>query len=279
MLQVGGVRLTKAKSWEMEMHVKAICTTAAGNIVVRTRKEIQVLDRRGTKLTLYNELCDQHPNNSKWITEMIAGRYLADLCFECRKIRVVDMATDHAYRASIWSLWAMCSGPGEGSLLVWDDWSKAVIQLQWNEATKKLEEIWYRVQVPGDRVLYMCYIPHADLVILSCGYKVVKAVKLRGDAGQPPMWQLQGEMLGKKIDPWGVSCDIEGRVYVADGCNCRVLIVNGSTGRPIQQLLQDARLGDIWKVCWLSNPRQLLVQHYPPPDKKCTLTLYNTTPL
>ncbi len=275
-MQVAGVRLSTERSWKMES-VKAMCTTAAGNVVVRTWTEIQVLDRRGTT---YNNICDQHVG-PKWITEMIAGKYLADLCHGCGEIRVVDMATRHVYRACSpsrpLSLNAMCSGPGEGSLLVWDEMSQAVIQLQWDESTKKLNDVT-RVPLPGYDVWYMCYMPHTDLLILSRDWEVVQAVKLHG-AGQPPVWQLQGEVLGKEINPDGVSCDSEGRVYVADGSNSRVLVVNGNTGEVIQELLQDAGLGSVYKVCCLSNPHQLLVDHYPPPDRKPTLSLYNITSL
>ena len=265
-----------------------MCTTAAGNIVVRTKKEIQVLDRRHTTLTTYNNLCEQHPYDWKWICEMSAGKYLADLCCAsgCREIRVIDMATSHVYRAyspSSCSLYAMCSGPGEGSLLVWEYWSQAVIQLQWNEATKKLDE-FRCVEVPAaDRIVYnMCYMPHTDLVILkhdNRGEGVLQAVKLQAGAGQPPVWQLKGEVLGKKINPQGVSCDSEGRVYVGDYGNSRVLVVNGNTGEVIQELLQGSGLGYVNRVCCLSNPHQLLVQHRPPSDLEHILSLYNITSL
>ncbi len=273
------MRLTEVKSWKMDS-VKAMCTTAAGNVVVRTGKEIQVLDRRGTKLTTYNRLCDLHTGVGKWMSEMSAGKYLADLCSWCNGIRVVDMATHHVYRAYSRSisqqLYTMCSGPGEGSLLVWDDKSKAVIQLQWNEATKMLDEV-RRVRVPGAIVWYMCYMPHTDLVILKHYHgNIVEAVKLQGGAGQPSVWQLQGDMLGKWINPLGVNCDSEGHLYIADGDNCRVLLVNGSTGEVVQELLQDAGLGRVDDVCWMSNPtRQLLVKHYC--NGRQALTLYNVT--
>ncbi len=255
-----------------------MCCTAGGNIVVRTEKEIQVLDRRGTTHNTYDKLCDMHEYVYKWINEMIAGKYLADLCCRCGEIRVVDMATHHVYRAyssSNQSLCAMCSGPGEGSLLVWDWRSEAVIQLQWNEATKKFDEV-RRVQVWGDIVYHMCYMPHTDLVILSRPFgHMVHAVKLLGGAGQPPVWQLHGEVLGKRIDPRGVSCDSQGHLYIADLDNSRVLVVNGSTGEVVQQLLQDPGLGRVEDVCCMSNPRQLLVRYYDRPTKGHTLKLYN----
>ncbi len=278
------MRLIKVTSWEMES-VKAVCTTATGKIAVRTGKDIQVLDRSGTTRNTYDKLCDQHPNYYKWMSEMSTGKYLADLCEGCGEIRVVDMATRlvyTAYSSSPWSLSAMCSGPVEGPLLVWDDNTKAVIQLQWNEATKKLDEV-RQVQVPGERVYHMCYMPNTDLVILTrCGtyphyIHVVKAVKLHGGAGQLPVWQLKRKVLGKKINPWGVSCDSEGHLYVADGNNSRVLLSYGSTGEVVQELLQDVGLGCVEVVCCMSNPRQLMVKHYDYRIGRRFLTLYNVT--
>ncbi len=274
------MRLTEATSWEMES-VEAMCTTAAGNMVVRTEKEIQVLDRMGASRTTYNNICDQHPYGRKCISEMSVGKYIADLCRGCDEIRVVDMATYNVYRAyspsSTRSLHAMCSGPGEGSLLVWDNRSE-VIQLQWDESTKKLDEV-RQVQVPWSSVYYMCYMPHTDLLILSLDYfgHVVQAVKLQGGAGQPPVWQLQGEVLGKEMKPQGVSCDNEGHLYIADGHNSRVLLVNGTTGQAVQELLWDAGLDYVLDVCCMSNQRQLLVNYYDHPTERRTLKLYNVT--
>ncbi len=232
---------------------------------------------------------------------MSTGKYLADLCEGCGEIRVVNMATHHVYRAyssSPYSLYAMCSGPGEGSLLVCNTYgSGAVIQLQWDEATKKLDEV-RRVQVPGDIVYCMCYIPQADLLIvirrridfisiMMMGRRTsdtVEAVKLQGGDYQNPVWHLHGEVLGKKINPLGVSSDSDGWVYVADGRNSRVLVVNCYTGEVIQQLLQDADLGRVHKICCPSNPHQLFVGHSPDcypnlNDLPDTLSLYNITSL
>ena len=271
--------------------VEDVCATAGGDVAVRMgfrSGEIQLCDRMGRTNTTYTNLCTCI-YTGKCISELIPGQYLAELCTECNEIKVVDMVTHKVHKAysGIFSismnharLYAMCSSPGEGSLLVWHQLSKAVIQLQWNEGQKQLKEV-RRVHVPGDRVYYMCYMPQADLLILSRYGGVVQAVKLQESAGQDPVWQLQWgeEVLGKKVKPEGVSCDSEGRVYVADGGNSRVLVLNGYTGEVIQELLKDAGLGSVFNVCCLSNPHQLLVYHYPPPDKKPTLSLYNITSL
>ncbi len=287
--------LTRVTHWKMK--VSDMCDTTAGGIAVRMgyvdgswSPEIRMCDRRGGNVTTYNNMCDCFISY-KYISELIAGQYLAASCGRCNTVKVVDTRTHEV--VSVYTpvyihqciytgceLWAMCTA-GEGSLLIWDNNSQSVIQLKFNEQRKELYEV-RRVKLTGDYVLCMCYMPHTDLLILSRGgYNgVVQAVKLHGDAGQPPVWQLEGKVLGKKIDPAGVSCDSEGRVYVADGPNRRVLLLNGYTGEVIQQLLQDAGLERVLRVCCLSDPHQLLVYHNPPPHHNSpTLSLFNISSL
>ncbi len=295
--QVGGVSLTHVTDWEME--VKHMCAMTAGEIAVRMGRvdgswspEIRMLDRQGKTVTTCDKMCKC--SSIKYISDLIAGQYLATSCSAwyagCNYVKVVDTRTQEV--VSVYSgrdtgcyLYAMCAA-GEGSLLIWDNKSKSVIQFKFNEQRKVLEEVRPRVHVPGGTVLSMCYMPHTDLVILRRGVfpnYVVHAVKLEGGAGQPHVWQLQHreEVLGKVIRPNGVSCDSEGRVYVADHDNKRVLLLNGYTGEVIQQLLQDAGLVSVRGVCCLSNPHQLLVYHVTGtyPNNTPTLSLFDISSL
>ncbi len=267
------------------MSVLNMCTTAAGDVAIRMwgSGEVRVCGRKGRTHSTYTGLCGCE-YSGKYISELIPVQYMAELCWDCNEIKVVDMVTHEVHKAYSGSslseeLGAMCSGPGEGSLLFWDYKSQAVIELQWDEGKKQLKEV-RRVQTPSyDTVYHMCYMSHADLLIMSSGQEV-QGVKLQGGAGQPPVWQLWWEVLGKKIHPRGISSDAEGRVYVADCDNSRVLVVNGNTGEVMQELLLYARLGWVTKVCCLSNPNQLLVYHRPPPYYNTpTLSLYNITSL
>ncbi len=285
--------LTCVTHWEMVAGVDDMCATTAGGIAVRMgdkSPKIRMLDREGKTVTTYHKLCKCRgflSPSCKYISELIAGQYLAASCayYGCNTVKVVDTRTHevvsvYSGRDSGCDLRALCTA-GEGSLLIWDVKSQSVIQLKYNEQRKVLEEVRPRVQVPGDNVRYMCYMPHADLLILSRRDKnygtnrVVEAVKLHGGAGQPPVWQLQGEVLGKKIEPCGVSCDSEGRVYVADGDTSRALLLNGYTGEVIQQLLQGTGLEDVFNVCCLRDPHQLLVYNY----NKDYMYLYNVDTL
>ncbi len=287
MFQADGASLRLVTDWEMNL--ADMCGTAAGEIAVRVgggSPEICMCDRKGKTVSTYNNMCECD-TSFKYISELIAGRYLAASCDMrgCNTVKVVDtrtheVVTGYSGNDTGCELDEMCSA-GEGSLLILDDISKSVIQLKWNEENKVLDEV-RQVQVPdGYTVSGMCYMPHADQLILIRGYSV-EAVKLQRSegAGQPPVWQLQREVLGKRIYPGAVICDSEGWIYVAELDNSRVLLLDGYTGEVIQQLPQDARLGRyVSRVCCLSNPNQLLVGHggssYSLPD---TLTLYDITP-
>ncbi len=268
-----------------------MCGTSAGNIAFRIKYEnIYLCDRKGQTLTTYTILCEHFAD--KYIRELIAGQYLAELCRECNEIKVINMIKIEkennenendddsenekeedteiikGYSGSSGNnkLQALCAGPREGSLLVWDSQGRSVIQLQWNPNTKQLDEI-LKVFVPIDNVSQICYVPKADLVVLMSG-QIVQAVKLQKGC-QPSVWEIQGKVLGKEFCPKGVSSNTEGKVYIADK-NKRVLLVNAYTGEVLLERLT-TKAGHVFNLCCLSNPSQLLLYH------GYKLTLYNTS--
>ncbi len=226
------MRLTKVTSRQMRVYVNDMCATSGGKIALLIAPpggKIQLCDRTGKSDITRSDPYDCG-SKYKQICELVANRYLAELCCDCFEIKVYAINYIYIYSAYVsvhGSPLALCRG-GEGVLLLHDHENKAVIQLRWNEENKELDEI-RQIPVPFSAAIHMCYMPNTDLLIVSHGYDVVEAVKLQGGAGQSPVWQLQGKVLGKKIDPEGVSCDSAGKVYVADGRNNRVLDSKEST--------------------------------------------------
>ncbi len=51
-----------------------------------------------------------------------------------------------------------------------------------------------------------------------------------------------------------------GRVYIADGCNERLVILDGSTGHVLQMALQE-KIGRFWHVAWNAHLVQVFVCH------------------
>ena len=89
------------------------------------------------------------------------------------------------------------------------------------------------------------------------------------------MWEVVGEVAGKEIKPYGVCSDNDGNVFVADGNNERVLVLDSKTGQLLQVLLQEEKTGDIFDVCWTENQPQLTIRHGEPKAIK-QISCYNT---
>ncbi len=78
-----------------------------------------------------------------------------------------------------------------------------------------------------------------------------------------PIWRLGGKgvrVAGKMLDPWDFCTDDKGRVYVADGKNARVLVLDGSTGHLIQILLEGHEL--IRHISWDKGRQQLIISDF-----------------
>ncbi len=63
---------------------------------------------------------------------------------------------------------------------------------------------------------------------------------------------------GKQLDPTRVMCDEIGRVYVADGTNKRIVVLDARDGSFIQELKEEG-WRDIRDVGWAKLPPQLVV--------------------
>ncbi len=78
-----------------------------------------------------------------------------------------------------------------------------------------------------------------------------------------PIWRIGGKGVrvgGKMLDPWDFCTDDKGRVYVADGKNARVLVLDGSNGHLIQTLLEGHEL--IRHISWDKGSQQLIISDF-----------------
>ena len=78
-------------------------------------------------------------------------------------------------------------------------------------------------------------------------------------------WEIFGLVEGKKIIPYGICSDTDGRIFVADGQNGRLLVFCAENGEFIQSLLSEERMPAVFDVCWTDTEPQLIVRHS---DKK-----------
>ena len=102
-----------------------------------------------------------------------------------------------------------------------------------------------------------------NLIILTSWKKEgsIKAFKLDGDLA----WECSGIQGGLPVNPHGVCADRRGHVYIADGRNKRVFVLNAEDGRWIQTLLTNDQhgIGLVYSVGWseMRDQRFLIVNH------------------
>ena len=101
-----------------------------------------------------------------------------------------------------------------------------------------------------------------NLIILTSWKKgSVKAFNLSGDLA----WEATGILGGLPCNPHGVCADRRGHVYLADGRNKRVIVLNAEDGRFIQTLITNDQhgIGLVYSVGWseMRDQRFLIVNH------------------
>ena len=94
---------------------------------------------------------------------------------------------------------------------------------------------------------------------------MLKAVRLSNGETE---WEVAGLVEGKEMKPYGICSDTEGRIFVADGQNSRVVVLDNQNGECIQSLLMGERMGDVFDVCWTDTQPQLIVRHGKPQEMK-----------
>ena len=71
----------------------------------------------------------------------------------------------------------------------------------------------------------MCYMEKFSILVISSDQNT-KAIN--PETGSV-VWNFTQDVEGKKLDPEGVCCDMDGRVYVADKRNQWLIVLKGNT--------------------------------------------------
>ena len=145
----------------------------------------------------------------------------------------------------------MCKGP-EGSVFVIDEQGE-LLQLKWKEEKEELKLV-HRIQTGVSHAWGMW--EDSNILVITSDNNIKAINPVTGSV----VWKFTEGMKSKELEPWGVCCDLDGRIYVADGSNERLLILDMATGKLIQTL-SDAGSGGMWRVYWMNNPPQLIVCH------------------
>ena len=200
-----------------------------------------------------------HPAGQKSIVET---------CNICDSVRAYQLETKDVTVCGHCKALRSCPGP-EGTLVILDQ-KYDIVQLRLNSETKQFDVVKHVPTVGVKGVRDICHVSLYDILVITAGF-YIKALRLSDGALE---WEMTHAVEDKDLYPQGVTSDDIGQVYVADGGNARLLLLDGSSGRLLQVLLLEEEKEWISDVAWHPNQPQLIVLHGPRFGEK-KLSLYN----
>ncbi len=271
------VRLTEVASWSTGGYRTFMSVDSQGKrVAVRgivndvRKRALQVLDAE-TGSSIAETISDcLHPYCP---VQFLAKdhRIVLELCIACEVVRSYKIReSEGVLKSSEVALTSCkplkgCDGSGGEPLIVTVDGK--VQQLKWSQGKLKLKvktdrgpfEYLGRGDAGTQSTKRIHYVPADDLLVVS-QTDHVSATRL--SAGKE-VWRFGGPTADRRelIRPWGLTSDDAGRLFVADESKGRVLVLSASSGKLLQVLLQEERLGRIQDVQWIESSRKLFVLH------------------
>ncbi len=184
---------------------------------------------------------------------------LAMCCADCYVIRLYNLETGDVstpFNNPRYYPGPMCRGD-EGEMYVVHRVTGFPI-LQLNCSTVPFE-IKKTIQSGMESLHSICYIPGYKLIVVSTtsAPKKIRAVSVESEEVK---WEVKGEVEGKQCNPHGtIFSSPDDALFVADGGNTRILVLNPWDGSLRQVLPLDQKMGATWELC-LHN-RHLVVHH------------------
>ena len=104
----------------------------------------------------------------------------------------------------------------------------------------------------------MVYVESLDLLVYTAKYpRCITAFCLGKGSRQ---WELKGESLGLNVNILGVCCDSAGYIYVWNGQNDKMMLLDGKNKeKPKQDFMREEITGKILAACWTAKQEQLTV--------------------
>ncbi len=204
-----------------------------------------------------------HEGENNFLLEIFIDnkQYLATQCHhdECKEIILYSLPSGDVtsvYRGKPGEKavkpWAMCIGP-DNSVLAIDMGGdgKSVVEFTWNGTKLVLTK---SIPTEIDQAFSVHY---SEGRVFTCQWPEEVICAVDYTSGET-LWKVQGKVHGKPCYPHGMCTDTQGRLYVADGENERVLVLQASTGRFIQEIDMKG-VGTIVGVAWSETQPHLVV--------------------
>ena len=203
----------------------------------------------------------------------ISDKYVVEVCGNCepKTINLYSVTTGdalQAYKGPDVPWKRVCTGPDESLFTCSSEGEVAHFKWVAGQEGSQLR-LAQKVRFADIENVYgMCYVPTQQSIILTDNWKkqVVSGrfaynANTDGIPSIKPTWITGGIGVmvgGKQLDPTRLVCDDMGRVYIADGTNKRIVVLDAVDGHYIQQL-QEEGWRDIRDVGWGSTAPQLIV--------------------
>ena len=181
-------------------------------------------------------------------------------CYWCHTISLLDIETEKvtiAFQNTEYYPRHMCKGDGDVMYVINSVINNPVLEL-------KIGEIRFTgpqktIQCGMEWVYSMRYIPSYKLLVFSCWEdNLVRAVN--AETGEK-VWEVSGEVEGIECEPHGTLYSPQHQVLlVADGRNCRVLVLHPRDGSHLQTVRLDREMRKIRHLYFHEN--ELVVHHH-----------------
>ena len=226
-----------------------------------------------TKLPEVKGLCEHDRQNLLPVT-MNNKELLAVSCPYCEMIRLLDVENEDvtvAFHDSRFYPGVMSHGEGDVMYVVHGVKGFPVLEL--NTAQVPFTGPVRTIQSGMEEYFGLCYIPSPHrLIVLSDHHPgIIRAVS--AETGEK-VWEVKEEFDGVQCYPHGLLFSPQHQVLlVADGWNCRVLVLHPGDGSHLQTIQLDREMRVIADLCLHQN--KLVVHHYD--DHKHKVSYFSIT--
>ena len=214
-----------------------------------------------TKLQEVKGLCEHDRQNLLPVT-MDNKELLAVSCRLCQMIRLLDVENEDvtvAFHDSRFYPGRMSHGEGDVMYVMHSLKGAKSPVLELNAAQVPFTGPVRTIQSGIERYFGLCYIPspHRLIVLSLHPESLIRAMS--AETGEK-VWEVKGEVDGVECRPHGMLFSPQHQVLlVADGLNCRVLVLHPGDGSHLQTLQLDRAMTVIGDLCLHQN--KLVVQH------------------
>ena len=262
LFQTGLTKVLKEKNWKEFFNPEKCCVgiNSRGEVLIREiigeESYLRVLDRTAQYVVKDIPCLCNHPCSFCELPEN--PDYVIEICEKCGKIRAYNINTRVV--KSVYGKCQpsqICKGPVE-TLILLDKYS-GVLKLQWLKDSEDLRRKSTKaINVCSLIINAMCYIESLDLLVFTAKSPTSISAFCLGKGSR--RWQIKGEVLGLDSNFLGLCCDPAGYIYVWNGQNDKMMLLDGKNKeKPKQDFMREEITGKIIAACWTATQEQLTV--------------------